>query len=51
LKLNSIHQVDDVNILGGGVRTIKKNRETLVVAIKKTGLGVSAGKSKYLVMS
>jgi len=42
LKLNSTHQVlvyaDDVNILGGSIRTIKKNAEALVVASKETGL-------------
>ena len=36
LKLNDIHQLlvyaDDVNILGGNVRGIKKNRESLVDA-------------------
>jgi hypothetical protein len=38
LKLNGTHQllvyVDDVNILGGGVYTIKENAEALVVARK-----------------
>jgi len=38
VKLNGTHQllvyVDDVNILGGSVHTVKKNTEALVVAIK-----------------
>jgi len=40
LKLNDIHQLlvyaDDVNILGGNVRGIKKNRESLVDASKES---------------
>ena len=55
LKLNGTHQLmvyaDDVNILGGGVRTIKENAEALVVASKETGLDVNADKTKYMVMS
>ena len=41
LKLNGTHQllacVDDVNILGGSVHTVKENAESLVVATKKIG--------------
>ena len=55
LKLNGTHQLlvyaDDVNILGGGVLTIKKNAEASVVASKETGLEVNADKTKYMVMS
>jgi len=55
LKLNGTHQflvyADDVNILGGSIHTIKKNKEALVIAIKETGLKVNADKTKYLVMS
>ena len=44
LKLNGTHQflayADDVNILGGGVHTIKKNAEALVAATKEIGLEV-----------
>jgi len=42
---------DDVNILGGSVRIIKKNAEALIVANEKTGLEVKADKTKYLVIS
>ena len=55
LKLNGTHQLvvyaDDVNILRGSVRTIKKNREYLVVASKKIGLEENADKIKYMVTS
>jgi hypothetical protein len=55
LKLNGIHQLlvyaDDVDILGGSIRAIKKNRETLVVASKEIGLEVNAEKTKYMIMS
>jgi hypothetical protein len=49
LKLNGTHQflvyVDDVNIMGGRVHTIKKNADALVVASKETGLEVTADKT------
>ena len=55
LKLNGIHQLlayaDDVNILGGGIHTLKENAEALVAATRETGLEVSADKTKYMVMS
>ena len=48
LKLNGTHQplvyVDDVNIVGGRVHTIKKNTKVLVVTSKKMGLEVNADK-------
>ena len=54
LKLNGKHQllvyVDDVNILGGSVHTVKENAEALVVATKEIGLEVNADKTKYMVM-
>jgi hypothetical protein len=54
-KLNSTRQLlvyaDDVDIMGGSVRTIKKNREALVVVSKENGLEVNADKTKYMVMS
>ena len=55
LKLNGAHQLlayaDDVNILGGGIHTLKENAEALVAATRETGLEVSADKTKYMVMS
>jgi len=55
LKLKSMHQLlvyaDDVNILGGSVHTVNENAEALVVAIKDTGLEVTADKTKYMIMS
>jgi len=55
LKLNVTHQLlvysDDVNILGGSVHTVKKNREALLVGSKEIGLEVNADKIKYMIMS
>jgi hypothetical protein len=54
LKLNCTQQLlvyADGNILGGSLRTIKKNTEALVVASKETGLEVNADKTKYMIMS
>ena len=55
MKLNGTHQllvyVDDVNISGGSVHTIKENAEALVVASKEIGLEVNANKTKHIVMS
>ena len=55
MKLNGTHQLlayaDYVNILGGGIHTLKKNAEALLAATRETGLEVSADKSKYMVMS
>ena len=42
--------LDDVNILGRTVHTIKKNTETLVVASKEIGLEVNAGIINYMFM-
>jgi len=54
LKLNGVHQLlvyaDDVNILGGGIDTLKENAEALVAATREIGLEVSAGKIKCMVM-
>ena len=54
LKLSGTHQllayVDDVNILGGSVDTVK-NAESLVAATNEIGLEVNAHKTKYMVMS
>jgi len=55
LKLNVTHQLlvysDDVNILGGSVHTVKKNREALLVGSKEICLEVNADKAKYMIMS
>jgi len=55
LKLNGTHQllayVDDVNILGGRIQTLKENAEALVAATREIGLEVSADKTKCMVMS
>ena len=55
LKLNGTHQllayVDDVNILGGSIHTLKENAEALVAATRETGLEVNADKTKYMAMS
>ena len=39
-----------VNILGGGVHTVKKNAEALVAATKEIGLEVNVHKTKYMTM-
>ena len=55
MKLNGTHQLlayaDDVNILGGGIHTLKENAEALLAATREIGLEVSADKTKYMVMS
>jgi hypothetical protein len=55
LKLNGTHLLlayaDDVNILGGSMRSVKENAEALVVAATVIGLEVNADKTKYMVMS
>jgi hypothetical protein len=54
LKLNGTRQLlvyaDDVNILGGGVHTVKENAEASVMASKEIGLEVSAYETKYMAM-
>jgi len=55
LKLNGTHQLlayaDNVNILGGSIRTLNENAEALVAAAREIGLEVSADKTKYMTMS
>jgi len=55
LTLNGTHQLlvyaDDVNILGGSVRTVKENGEALVVVSIETGQEVNADKSMYCTWS
>jgi hypothetical protein len=45
LKLNGIYQllvyIDDVNLLGRNIDTIKKNTETVIDASKVVGLDVN----------
>jgi len=55
LKLNGTHQLlayaDDINILGGGIHTLKQNAEALVAVTREIALEVCADKTKYMVMS
>ena len=51
MVLKLLAYADDVNILGGSVHTVKKNKESLVVAGQETELEVNANKSKYMMMS
>jgi len=43
--------IDDDNISGGSVHTIKKKMEFLVVDSKEVGLEINADETKYMVMS
>jgi hypothetical protein len=55
LKLNGTHQllayVDDVNLLGDDIDTIKKNMGTLIDASKEVGLKINVEKTKYMLLS
>jgi hypothetical protein len=55
LKLNGTHQllayIDDVNLLGDNIDTIRKNTETLIDASKEVGLEISVKKTKYRLLS
>ena len=55
MKLDGTHQLlayaDDINTLGGSIHTLKENAEALLPATREIGLEVSAGKTKYMVMS
>jgi hypothetical protein len=54
LKLNGTHEllvyVDDVNLLGDNIDTIKENTETLIDANKEVSLEVNTGKIKYMLL-
>jgi hypothetical protein len=43
--------VDDVNLLGDSVNTIKENSETLLKASRDIGLETNAEKTKYIIMT
>jgi hypothetical protein len=55
LKLNGAHQLlvyaDDVQILGGSIHGINKNKEILVVTSKEIGIEINVDKSTYMVIS
>jgi hypothetical protein len=55
LKLSGTHHllayVDDVNLLGDNIDTIKKNTETLNVASKEVGIEINIEKTNYLLLS
>jgi hypothetical protein len=55
LKLNGTHQlliyVDDVNLLGDNIDTIKKNTQSLIGASKEVDLQVTTEKTKYMLLS
>jgi hypothetical protein len=43
--------VDDVNLLGDNIDSIKKNTQTLIDASNKVGLEVNPEKTKYIFLS
>jgi hypothetical protein len=55
LKWNGTHQllayVDEVNVLGYNIDTIKRNTETLIDATKEVGLEINIEKTKYMLFS
>jgi hypothetical protein len=48
--LTILAYVDAVNLLGDDIDTIKKNKETLIDAIKEVGLEINAEKTKYMLL-
>jgi hypothetical protein len=55
LELNGTHQllvyVDNVNLLGNSINTIKENIKILLEARRDIGLEINAEKTKYMIMS
>jgi hypothetical protein len=55
LKLNGAHRllayVDDANLLGDNIDTIKKNTETLIDAGKEVGPEINVEKTKDMLLS
>ena len=56
MKPNGTHQRfvyddDDINILGGSVRTVRKSTDDLSAANKENGLEGNSDKTNYIVMS
>jgi hypothetical protein len=55
LKFNGTHQllayVDEMNLLGDNIDTIKKNTETLIDVSKQVGLEIDAQKTMYILLS
>jgi hypothetical protein len=55
LKLNGTHElmvyVDDMNLLGDNLGSMKKNTENLIGASKEVGLEVDTEKTKYMLLS
>jgi hypothetical protein len=43
--------IDDVDLLGDNIDTIKRNTQTLIDASKETGLEVNTEKTKYMLLS